>query len=373
MLLARLRSKAFTLIELLVVIAIIAILIGLLVPAVQKVREAANRMSCTNNLHQISLAAHNHQGTYGYLPSGVIISPNAAILEPGYVYPAPFAGPYTGALVLLLPYIEQDNLYKLIDPSYFDPNGTAPAWAYSTPPFDLSGPGNGTGYLPLATAHIKTYECPSDNLYAPTTSGVIDAFWVEQGHQWIDYIPPTPSTLVGQDPKLLGGSNYVASAGAMGDDPDAAQDTRDPQWIAFYQSLAKWRGPFTRNSKNRITDCTDGSSNTIGFGETLAGWTGSGNSPSTGSPGRDFRLSWFGAGCLYTLRDCEDPARYASFSSRHSGVVNFGFMDGSVRGITKTGVYPGNGAAPTSARWIAFQDAAGMQDGDVVNFSMLGN
>src|ERR1700687_3429828 len=262
MLLARLRSKGFTLIELLVVIAIIAILIGLLVPAVQKVREAASRMSCTNNLHQISLAAHNYQGTIGNLPPGVVLAPMANNINPGAVfsppqYPAGFAGPYTGCLVFLLPYIEQDNLYKLIDPRFFDPNANMGAWAYNTPPFDNSAQ-NQTGYLPLAQAHIKTFECPSDNLYAPTSVGVVDGFWVEQGHQWIDYLPYGTGGAISSQPntdvRALGGSNYVASAGAMGDDPDASGD-------AFYASLIKWRGPFTRNSKNRITDCTDGSSN----------------------------------------------------------------------------------------------------------------
>src|SRR5262249_1370369 len=99
------RRRGFTLIELLVVIAILAVLVGLLLPAVQKVREAAARAQCLNNLKQIALAAHNYHGDHGQLPVGARL--------PVYVGDRPTGG--TNLWVELLPYVEQDNLSRKWD------------------------------------------------------------------------------------------------------------------------------------------------------------------------------------------------------------------------------------------------------------------
>src|SRR5262249_3884042 len=106
-------GRGFTLIELLVVIAIIAVLIGLLLPAVQKGREAANSMKCQNNLKQLALAWHNYHDTNGYFPPGGFINPN---WSPGGPWDGDGGWQYDQGSwhVYVLPYMEQDNLYKQI-------------------------------------------------------------------------------------------------------------------------------------------------------------------------------------------------------------------------------------------------------------------
>src|SRR5436190_7923384 len=132
------RSAGFTLIELLVVIAIIAILIALLVPAVQKVREAAARSSCQNNLRQIGLAMHMYQDTARVLPKGwvtCVTGGTTVAPSPGWSW-----------AILILPYIEQGALYTTINPDIATPTG---------PP-----------HLPplILQSVIPTYICPSDKV-----------------------------------------------------------------------------------------------------------------------------------------------------------------------------------------------------------------
>ena len=157
--------RGFTLIELLVVIAIIAILIGLLLPAVQKVREAAARMTCSNNLKQIGLAIHNYESSYGKLPAAYtkLSSPDT---DPN----AQFAGRNVGLSLQanLLPYIEQGALYAKLNPnlSEFDTANIPPNGAHS---------GTNTAYASV----VKTYLCPSDP--TPPTLDYYNACWGPYG------------------------------------------------------------------------------------------------------------------------------------------------------------------------------------------------
>jgi prepilin-type N-terminal cleavage/methylation domain-containing protein len=146
--------RGFTLIELLVVIAIIAVLIGLLLPAVQKVREAANRVKCANNLKQIGLAAHHYHDAQGNLPPGI-----------GY-YPPP-GGAFGTYWFHLLPYIEQDNLYRSALGSVPFPPPQGPTVVHY--------PGNNNVY----SQRVPIFLCPSDPSVGP--GGVVTVDGVSFG------------------------------------------------------------------------------------------------------------------------------------------------------------------------------------------------
>ena len=236
----RVRSlhSGFTLIKLLVVIAIIAVLVGLLLPAVQKVREAASRIQCANNLKQLGLALHNYQTTTVAFPTTwlPLPQPDPAVPSAYYTLPTPVSpatpsplivGP--SVFVLILPYIEQGNVYNLIDTSksFFDPvnmPGPLPANnpAYSTP--------------------IKTFLCPS----APGQPAVDYSAELTQSFNNFGIILSYPPGLI------FGRTGSVRQM---------------PAWKPIFQASDHRKRidhhPASWSPGLRITDITDGTSNTI--------------------------------------------------------------------------------------------------------------
>jgi prepilin-type N-terminal cleavage/methylation domain-containing protein/prepilin-type processing-associated H-X9-DG protein len=308
--------QGFTLIELLVVIAIIAILIGLLVPAVQKVREAAARTQCTNNLKQLGVAAHNYQSTFNRLPPGMDAQE-------------------VGCLVYLLPYLEQANVYKLWN------NGGAPlagpvSFYWQNPA--IRPPTTRTDNIPrppvlyATEPTIPVFLCPA----APDPTTYVTALMaVNYGTAGVDFgvdvngNPAPGGHLFSSAPGrlVLGRSNYLGSGGYYA--PSQASN------------LA---GLFTYKSKNSIGRVPDGTSNTLLFIEYVGGanaWNGSGGIPS-GVSGASWScgFNYTGFGGPSPTGSQDNPPGSGSggwylFGSDHtSNIVNVCYADGSVRQVS---------------------------------------
>jgi len=320
--------RAFTLIELLVVMAIIAVLIGLLVPAVQKVREAANRASCGNNLKQLGLAAHNYASANRVLPSGFL----GEFPDPGA---APtFAYQYVGGLVPLLPYLEQDNLYRqfLTGPpnsDYLTAQKGYPFWT------------NYTGPWSARNQTVKTFLCPSDNSETAQTVFAAIPVW-RNGASFT--IQPVTFGVPAID-SALGRTNYLGVAGYSG------SRTGFDQFVGLLAAR-------TSNSLEKVT-VADGTSNTLLFGEYLG---------DTDSGPRQYAASWVGVGSMITAYGLPTGASsgWWHFNSKHTGVVQFCMADGSVRGFRK-------GITPGSADWATYVYLSGWCDGQVADLSSISN
>ena len=311
------RRKGFTLIELLVVIAIIAVLIGLLVPAVQKVREAANRISCTNNLKQLGLAAHNYEVSRKKFPPGTNVPAVVTGLANKKSSPQPVVpGQSFSLFEALLPYVEQDNVMKqmnFVGPNKLNGNPGADSQYYFNPTTKIGNCYNSTD--PGATP-LPVLLCPTDTAPQQTT-------YVSQSHTY-----------------YFGANSYGGFAGIR----------------SFYVSDMGQDGIFYINSSVRVADITDGLSSTIAFGERLrhdrnlnqiygadfmeqhSGWAWAnilGGYDYLFGAAQPINWSLTKAGITQDTNYLYQDMRMSTFGSQHPSGANFCFADGSVTFLTE--------------------------------------
>ena len=306
------QSNGFTLVELLVVIAIIGILIGMLLPAVQQVREAARRTVCKNNLRQHGLALHNYESALGRFPAGYLyISGDDYAAQTGYPVTAGDANHLGQAWgTLILPYLEQQNLYDLVD---------------------LELPGFDPVNLVARETELPTFLCPTDSF--------------SQGA----FVLRDESA----DPiERYAAASYCANWGPASGVADTPGDTSDD--VNLDATPDDSSGPFYRNSRTRFGDIRDGTSNSLAVGERTNGpiLDFDGN-PIGVEPHPNFENVWFAA-----IRDIEVPdddhghmvlfdAEYGPNQARgdgtgadrgvaapHDGLAQFVFLDGSTHAIS---------------------------------------
>jgi prepilin-type processing-associated H-X9-DG protein len=305
------------------VIAIIAILIGLLLPAVQKIREAANRMKCSNNLKQLALAAHNYHDTFERFPAGVnlpistqsgAIFPTNALYTSGKIGAPPEPGKFISWCEALLPFIEQDNLQKQLDLTQRE---------YS----NCLGP-NSTG-----AQVVNILICPSDHMPQKVTTYT-----------------------TGGNTYYFGMNSYLANGGTR-------------SW--YVDINLSTDGMFYFNSSVNMAGVTDGTSNTFLFGErnhfepnwknfqTLGGWAWANfNAPQDYIGSTRVPINYMiPPGQTDPPPFAYQDPRVCAFGSRHAGGANFALVDGSVRFVS----------ASSTSNLTVLQAMSTRAGGEVVN------
>jgi prepilin-type N-terminal cleavage/methylation domain-containing protein/prepilin-type processing-associated H-X9-DG protein len=365
------NREAFTIVELLVVIAIVAILMALILPAIQYVREAANRVTCAHQLRQLGTAIHNYHGDQGHLPPGYVgpLGPPNSPATPALPYDES-RGPWVGSIYLLLPYFEEDRISNKL----YDTRQTYPpppsGYSYSpNAPINVDAPVTrdiwwrnslnvGRG---ISSIQLKGLLCPSVKV------DDIDVFFAAM------YTDGPLSNVYFKLPDLVasdkcGITHYVGVSGFSG--------LMNQRYVGLLCNR-------TRVTLGNLT-AADGTSNTIMYGEALGGCVRSKT---------DFQTSastWIGVGSLNTkfgiMRLSNDepissfgtwkPLPALAFSSVHLRGANFCFGDGSVRSmkfvkIPRTYTSHDNPPLPDQSDWGLFQQIAGWKDGTAVQLSDL--
>ncbi len=373
--------SGITRIEAIVLILIALIVLTLLIPAIGRVRDEFAISECKSRLRAIGIASHNYHNDFNRLPSGYY----SAIRDHGnnttYVEER---GPHIGCLAMLLPYLENDAVFKQL-------GNTATTWpmpsleSAGTRPLKIE---NKTEYLAWWTApenllatsgrvRIKAFTCPSDDVDDDSVTTGIVSLQISNGS--FAYVSTTNAN-------LLGRTNYLGVAGAAGDFDNERSRNSFPDvraWDEYQQKtfFEKYIGCLYNRSTLTLGQLTvqDGASNTLLFGESLG---------STGTGPRTTACTWLGAGTMGTayglgrgnkpgLYDAKPPplgsmpapdatgASWFRFSSRHIRGVHFCFGDGSVRTIRfqRTAWPDLSNSGCNGSDWAILQQLAGRRDG----------